>query len=128
KCIWVANGRQLILGGGATFYGTEGWINVDRGRLTASDPKLLDATIPENGYLPYRSRNHFVNFTHCIRSREETIVPAQTGLRAISVALLGEISMLTGRKIKWDPDKMEIIGDETASRLLKRPYRKPWEI
>ncbi|MCK5730221.1 MAG: Gfo/Idh/MocA family oxidoreductase [Draconibacterium sp.] len=124
----IANNRKLKHGGGATFYGTEGWINVDRGRLIASDEKLLSAEIPENGYKPYRSRNHHVNFTDCVKSREETIVPAQTGLRAISVALLGEIAMLTERKIKWDPEKMEIIGDDKASRLLKRPYRKPWKI
>jgi predicted dehydrogenase len=124
----VANSNKLKHGGGATFFGTEGWINVDRGKLVASDPKLLDAVIPENGYMPYRSRNHFVNFTECVKSREVPIVPAQTGLRAISVALLGEISMLTERKIKWDPEKMEILGDENASRLLKRPYRKPWKI
>ena len=124
----VANNRKLKHGGGATFYGTEGWINVDRGQLIASDEKLLSATIPENGYKPYRSRNHHRNFIDCTKTREETIVPAHTGLRAISVALLGEIAMLSERKIKWDPEKMEIIGDEMASRLLKRPYRKPWKI
>lgn len=124
----VANSSKLEHGGGATFYGSEGWINVDRGRLIASDPKLLEAEIPENGYMPYRSRNHFSNFTECVKSRKEPIVPARTGLRAISVALLGEIAMLTERKIKWDPEKMEIIGDDMASRLLKRPYRKPWKI
>jgi predicted dehydrogenase len=124
----VANSRKLKHGGGATFFGTEGWINVDRGRLIANDPKLLNAEIPENGYKPYVSRNHYINFTQCVKSREETIVPAQTGLRAISVALLGEIAMLTERKIKWDPEKMEIIGDDMAKRLLKRPYREPWKI
>jgi predicted dehydrogenase len=124
----IANSRKLKQGAGATFYGTEGWINVDRGRLVASDPRLLKAEVPENGYKPYFSRNHHRNFIECIKTREETIVPAQTGLRAISVALLGEIAMLTERKIKWDPDKMEIIGDDMASRLLQRPYRSPWNI
>ena len=124
----VANNSKLKHGGGATFYGTEGWINVDRGKLIASDEKLLSAEIDENGYKPYRSRNHYQNFIDCTKTREETIVPAHTGLRAISVALLGEIAMLTERKIKWDPEKMEIIGDDMASRLLKRPYRKPWKI
>jgi hypothetical protein len=82
----------------------------------------------ENGYQPYRSRNHFQNFIDCTKTREETIVPVKTGLRAISVALLGEIAMLTERKIQWDPEKMEIINDQHAGRLLKRPYRQPWKI
>ncbi len=124
----VANSRKLKHGGGATFYGTEGWINVDRGELNSSDEKLLSAEIPENGYHPYPSRNHYQNYIDCTKTRAETIVPASTGLRSISVALLGEIAMLTERKIHWDPDKMEILNDEHASRLLKRPYRSPWRI
>ncbi len=124
----VANNRKIKTGGGATFIGTEGWINVDRGKLIASDEKLLSAEIPENGYQPYRSRNHYKNYIDCTRTREKTIVPANTGLRAISVALLGEIAMLTERKIQWDPEKMKILNDEHAARLLKRPYRSPWKI
>jgi hypothetical protein len=44
------------------------------------------------------------------------------------VAHLGNIAMLTGRKIKWDPAREEIIGDPEASRLLARPKRSPWRI
>jgi hypothetical protein len=36
--------------------------------------------------------------------------------------------MLTERKIQWDPEKMQILNDEHAARLLKRPYRHPWKI
>ena len=42
--------------------------------------------------------------------------------------LLGEaLSLRTGRKLRWDPEKEEIIGDADASRYLERPYRKPWD-
>jgi hypothetical protein len=34
--------------------------------------------------------------------------------------------MLTGRKIKWDPENEQIIGDAEASALLGRSYREPW--
>jgi hypothetical protein len=40
---------------------------------------------------------------------------------------LGQISMLAGRKIKWDVAKEEIIGDADASKLLTREYRAPWK-
>ena len=39
---------------------------------------------------------------------------------------LGLISMLVGRKIKWDVAKEEILGDADATKLLTRPYRPPW--
>jgi hypothetical protein len=41
---------------------------------------------------------------------------------------LGEIAMLTGQKIQWDPEREEIIDNEYASRLLIRPYRQPWSL
>jgi hypothetical protein len=76
----------------------------------------------------YVSRDHQQNFLDCVKSRQRTIAPAEVAHRSISVALLGEIAMLTGRRIKWDPDKEEIIGDPGASQLLGRSYREPWSL
>ncbi len=36
--------------------------------------------------------------------------------------------MLVGRKIHWDSAKEHILGDPEASKLLTRPYRKPWKM
>ncbi|NQV31403.1 MAG: gfo/Idh/MocA family oxidoreductase, partial [Phycisphaeraceae bacterium] len=76
----------------------------------------------------YESRDHKQNFLDCVKSRELTICPAEVGHRSISVALLGEIAMLTGRKIKWNPDTEEIHNDPEASALLGRSYRAPWTL
>jgi len=124
----VANSSRLVHGGGATWYGEKGWINVDRGRLEASDPKILQEVIGANEIQIYKSENHWQNFIDCVRSRKETIAPIEVAYRAISVALLGEIAMTTGQKIQWDPEKQEIIGNTMASRLLTRPYRQPWSL
>lgn len=69
-----------------------------------------------------------VLFCPAAPASEPAIAPVDVAYRAISTALLGEISMLTGQTIKWDPEKEEIIGNPMASRLLSRPYRKPWEL
>ena len=105
-----------------------GWINVDRGRIEASDPKILQEVIGPNEIQIYKSLNHWQNFIDCVRSRKEAIAPIEVAYRAISVALLGEIAMTTGQKIQWDPVKEEIVGNPVASRLLSRPYRKPWSL
>jgi hypothetical protein len=36
--------------------------------------------------------------------------------------------MFTGRKIQWDPVKMEIVGDTEASELLGREMRAPYRL
>jgi predicted dehydrogenase len=120
----VANNRQLTQG--AKWYGEKGWIHVNRGGLSASHEKILKEEIGPNETHLYESRDHKQNFLDCVKNRKLTICPAEVGHRSISVALLGEIAMLTGRKIKWDPDKEEIIGDPEASVLLGRSYREPW--
>jgi predicted dehydrogenase len=112
---------------GATWYGEKDWLHVDRaGQIAASDPKILEEVIGENEIQIYKSTDHWGNFLDCIRSGKETIAPVEVAHRAISVGLLGEIAILTGQKIKWNPDKEEIIGNTFASRLLCRPYRNPW--
>jgi len=125
----VANASRLSLGMGTTWHGDLGWIHVDRGDIiSASDPKILNEVIGEKEIQLYKSDNHWKNFVDCVRSGKQAIAPVEVAYRAISVALLGEIAMTTGQTIKWDPDKEEIIGNPTASRMLSRPYRKPWTL
>lgn len=128
----IANASRLERGMGTVWHGENGWIHVDRGgstgRIAASDPKILEEVIGENEILLYRSENHWQNFVDSVRSGKPAIAPVNVAYRAISTALLGEISMITGQTIKWDPEKEEIIGNPLASRLLSRPYRQPWKL
>ena len=125
----VANESRLPLGMGTTWHGDLGWIHVDRGDIiSASDPKILNEVIGEKEIHLYKSENHWKNFIECVRSGKPAIAPVEVAYRAISVALLGEIAMTTGQAISWDPDKEEIIGNQRASNLLSRPYRKPWTL
>jgi predicted dehydrogenase len=111
---------------GSRWYGEKGWIFVSRRKIDAEPKALLGEVIgPEETRL-YVSNNHHQNFLDCVKSRKPTVAPPDQALRSISVALLGEISMMTGRKIKWDPAREEIIGDPGASALLSRTYREPW--
>ncbi len=120
----VANSQQIPQG--AKWYGEKGWVFVSRGGMSASDDKILKEEIGPDEIHLYESRDHKQNFLDCVKSRKLTICPAEVGLRSISVGLLGEIAMLTGRKIKWNPETEEIIGDSEASALLGRSYREPW--
>lgn len=126
---------MIIAGGhgdirsGAKWIGTDGWVWVDRGGFDASNVDWF-RSIPEDKYKVklYNSPNHMRNFIDCVKSRKPTITPARTGHHSAIPGHLGLIAMLVGRKIKWDPEKEEIIGDSDASKLLTRGYRSPWKL
>ena len=67
------------------------------------------------------------NFIYCVRSRQPTITPVETAHHSAIPGHLGLISMLVGRKIKWDVAQEVIVGDDEATKLLSRPYREPWK-
>jgi predicted dehydrogenase len=124
----VANDRQQPKGMGAMWYGEKGWIHVNRGGLNAEPKSVLDEVIGPDEIKLYESRDHQGNFLDCVKSRKETITPVEIAHRSISVGLLGEIAMLTGEKLKWDPDKEIFLNSDQANRLLSRPMRSPWHL
>ena len=113
-------------GMGTVWYGDKGWIHVKRGGLWASNPEFLK--IPEKDLETklYNSPDHWRNFLDCVKSREKTITPVEVAHNSISVALMGEIAMLTGEDLKWDAKNERFSNSENANRLLSRPYRAPW--
>lgn len=70
---------------------------------------------------------HARNFLDCIKSRERPIADIEGAHQSTTACHLANISLRVGRKIRWDADKEEIIGDAQASAMLVRPYRKPWD-
>ena len=41
---------------------------------------------------------------------------------------LANIAFRTGRKIRFDPVREQIVGNEEANRLVNPPMRAPWHI
>lgn len=115
-------------GNGVRFEGTDGWVFVNRGTIDASDPKLLEEKFGAGEIRLKRSTNHFRNFIDCVISREEPVAPCEEAHRSISICHLGNIAMLLGRDLKWDPNNEQIDGDPSAQWMLNRPYRKPWSL
>ena len=124
----VANAARQPHGMGTCWYGDAGWVHVSRSGLWASDPKILQEQIGPDEIQIEKSNDHFRNFLDCVKSRKQTITPAETAHRSISVGLLGEIAMLTGRKLNWDPMAETFIGDPEANRYLMRSFRSPWHL
>ena len=110
---------------GVKFEGSEGWvfIHVHGGDLEAEPKSLLTATISPDEIHLGRSLGHHENFLEAVRTRKEPFAPAEVGHRTGSLCHLINIAMLLDRKLKWDPEKEEVINDSEANGLLSRPMR-----
>lgn len=124
----IAGGYSDIRSG-TKWIGTDGWVWVDRGGYDASNVEWF-MKIPDDKYTVklYKSENHQANFIECVKSRKPTITPVETAHHSALPGHLSLISMLVGRKIKWDVAKEEIIGDPEATKLMSRPYRAPLKL
>jgi predicted dehydrogenase len=70
---------------------------------------------------------HKRNWLDCIKSRQLPAADVEEGHRVSTACHLANISMRLGRKLRWDAEKEDVIGDREASSWLVRPYRKPWD-
>jgi len=126
----IAGGSPAIAMG-TKWIGADGWVWVDRSGFDASNPKWakLDS-IPESQRKVslYVSTEHRRNFLDSVRTRKPTITPVETAHHSAIPGHLGLISMLVGRKIRWDVENEQILNDPAATELLSRPYREPWRL
>jgi hypothetical protein len=46
----------------------------------------------------------------------------------VSIAHIGNIAMILGRKLKWDPAAERFVDDPGADEMLSREQREPWTL
>ena len=138
-CKYPDDITMIIAGGhgdirsGTKWIGTDGWVWVNRGNAFESshEPWENDRRVPEGQRkvkLPLTRGGHWRNFVDSVKSRHPAVAPVEAAHHSAIPGHLGLISMLVGRKIKWDPAKEVILNDEGASKLLSRGYRAPWKL
>lgn len=111
-------------GYGIQFHGENGTLFVDRGSwaITPEGKKMEK----RSGGGSAQNEPHVRNFLDCVKSRERPRSDVEICHRSTSACHLANIALWTGRKIRWDGAKEQIIGDSDASKHLKRPTTKPW--
>jgi predicted dehydrogenase len=144
-------GRRM--GGGTEFFGTKGSMTVSRGGYelfpdmrVAPERQIPPWSNPPGHPQPADIKperwtearkggepdgepmgRHVRNFLDCIKSRQRPIADVEEGHYVSTACHLANLSLRLGRKLRWDAEKEQIIGDKEASAMLVRPYRKPWD-
>ena len=125
----VANGGNQGVRGGTKWIGEDGrWVWVDRGGFDANPKSLLQEKIGPDETQLFKSPGHHRNFLDCVKSRQQTLTPAETAHRSASIGHLGQIAMILGRKLRWNPDTEKFADDASATRMLTTPMRSPWHV
>lgn len=114
--------------GGVKFIGDEGWIYVTREYIKAEPESILTSELGPDAVRVWTSKDHHQNFVDCIRSREETIGPAEASHRSTTVCHLANICFRLGRKVTWDAKTERFVNDDEANGMIARPMRAPWSL
>jgi predicted dehydrogenase len=128
---------------GATFYGDRGTLKVSvfsydfvpsgRGETVHRDVTYELEQYPEDKterrlerHVAPAVRYHMLDLLKAIASRGRPVADIEEGYISTASCILANMACKLGRTLTWDPEKGQIVADEEANRLLRRPYRKPW--
>ncbi len=128
------NGVEVLHGGrsGVTFFGSDGEIFVNRGKLESTPGEIIKTPIEEGEIHLYEAPGgshggHRQDWVNCLQSRSQPNCPIETGARTVAVCHLGNIAYLHGeelggKSLKWDPQAWEFVGNDDANKWRDYPY------
>jgi len=68
------------------------------------------------------------SFAQAVKARLPAGGNADVATRTVTILHLANIAIRLGRKIRFDPVKEVIVGDDEANRLVSQPMRAPWHL
>ena len=115
-----ADGFTLVLQSGewGPHYDRKAARGISINDLSAADQATVRA-MPDEELLP---------FNVAVRTRRRAGGHPEAAHRTATLLHLTNISIRVGRKIRFDPVREQIVGDEEANRLVNPPMREPWHI
>jgi predicted dehydrogenase len=121
QVFWGEDRRKLILE----------WEGAYRG----AEPEAVHFKLPPGGVEVPRTAlyadfnmNHKADWFQAIRAGTRPAVDIEIAHRTATLCNLGNLAYLLGRKLVWDGQKQQVVGDDAANRLLGRPQRHPYHL
>ena len=112
---------------GCLFIGDKGMLLADYGKHVLlpeeqfKDFKRPDPFIPD-------SIGHHREWLRACRTGDPTTCNFEYAGALTEANHLGNVAYRCGKKLTWDPAKLEVTNVPEAARLVKRTYRKGWEL
>ncbi len=70
---------------------------------------------------------HMADFLEAVRANRQPLCQMRDAFKSTATVQLAMISYETGTTVQWDSQTLEIVDNPTASALLQRTYRAPWQ-
>jgi predicted dehydrogenase len=137
QLIWEQPGDVRGQGGfGMVFHGERETLAVSRdGTRIAAAERVRKFRVPAGGAEIYRlakhadyNMNHKEDWFEAIRTGRKPCMDIEVAHRVANLCNLGNLSYILGRKLTWDGQKEQFLGDDEANRWLGRPQRKPYQL
>lgn len=124
--MWSRFGVGGGMGGGCEFSGEKGSILISRGGWVF---------YPRDGDAPKESHEgtgldipHVTNFAKAIRGEAKPNAPIDVGCKSAALCHLGNMATLLGRRLEFDAESQDVVGDAEAKAMQARVYRDPWKL
>jgi predicted dehydrogenase len=105
--------------------GENGWVEAGFGSIKAEPQSLLEGGFDLVDSPPPRYTSEKIDFIHSVKTREETLEPAEVGHCVTSTCLLGHLAFHLQEKLTWDGEKEQFVDNAKANEMLDQPIRQP---
>lgn len=130
-----ASGTELHLyldgdnspGLGCRYVGENGWIEVNRDRLSADPGELIVSPDRPEPLQVEESVPHLQNWVDCIKSRERCHADIEYGQRSSTICYLVNIARdlgQVGAVLQWDPAAEQFTNSDEANAMLSQTRRE----
>lgn len=112
---------------GIYFHGLNGTLysNYNEHQIVPEGQRLQDTAPPEPS-IP-SSPGHELEWLQCIRTRDQPSCSVFYHTKVDVPILLGNLAYKLKRTIHFDPQTLQIVGDEEAAQAAVPEYRDPWK-
>ena len=69
-----------------------------------------------------------LSFAEAVKQRKQAGGHPEAAHRAACILHLANIAIRLGRKLQYDPEKEQFVGDDEANRFVNVPMRSPWHL
>ncbi|MEZ6143524.1 MAG: Gfo/Idh/MocA family oxidoreductase [Zavarzinella sp.] len=119
-------GKRTLNDQGSIYIGTEGVLYSPYigAPILLPTEKFAEYKIPNQD-----GQNHYLQFVEAVRGNGKTSAPFEYSGPLTEAVLLGCLSTrFKGETLEWVSDKLQIKNNAKATAMVKRDYRKGWEV